>query len=150
MKRHFMAVLIVVSVVPIAIYWWNFHNYGLSDDPADWGVFGDYIGGIYSVIIAILVVYLARNLRRRDEEKRIKQEAIRSIYLQINKIQQNQQPNQNKVTKLFRLIEECKLYIDDDLYERLKGLANCFGEGGRNRALEIEILDELKEEYEDR
>ena len=41
MKRHFMAVLIVVSLVPIAIYWWNFRNYGLSDDPADWGVFGD-------------------------------------------------------------------------------------------------------------
>ncbi len=149
LKRHFLKILIIFAVVPVAVYWWNFHSYELSKDPADWGVFGDYIGGIYSVIIAILVVYITRNLNKHDEEKRLKREAIRSVYHQINNIQQNPQPNQNKVTKLFRLIEECKLYINDDLYERLKGLANEFLERGRNREMETDILEELKGEYED-
>lgn len=69
--------------------------------------------------------------------------------MQITKIQMNQTVNQNKLTKLFRLIEESKLFIDDDFYERLKNLANHFGDHGRNRQMEIDILDELKGEYAD-
>lgn len=146
-NRHFLLILLVLAIVPIAVYVWEFHSYMFSENPADWGVFGDYIGGVYSVIIAILVVYITRNLEKRDEEKRLKKEALRQVYLQITSIQQKQTVNQNKLTKLFRLIEESKLYIDDDFYERLKNLANFWGELGRNRKMEMEVLDELKEEY---
>ena len=137
----------IIIVSPLLVYLWNFHGYKISGDPNDWGVFGDFVGGVYSVIIAVLVVYLGRNLERRDEEKRVKQEALRAVYLQITNIQQNPQPNQNKVNKLFRLIDECKLYIDDDFYERLKELANYYVETGRNREMEKSIKDELKSEY---
>ena len=146
-NRHFLLILLVLAIVPIAVYVWEFHSYMFSENPADWGVFGDYIGGVYSVIIAILVVYITRNLEKRDEEKRLKKEALRQVYLQITSIQQKQTVNQNKLTKLFRLIEESKLYIDDGFYERLKNLANFWGELGRNRKMEMEVLDELKEEY---
>ena len=148
-KRHFLAILIVLAIIPLVFYFCKFHSYNLSDDPADWGVFGDYIGGVYSVLIAILVVYITRNLNKRDEEKRLKKEALREVYMQITKIQMNQTVNQNKLTKLFRLIEESKLFIDDDFYDRLKKLANYLGDHGRNRQMEMDILEELKGEYAD-
>ena len=149
LKKYGLWILgVIVAIFPLAFYIWRFHSYSLSDNPTDWAVFGDFVGGVYSVIIAVLVVYLARNLERKDEEKRIKKESIRAVYEQITFIQRDQQPNQNKVTKLFRLIEDCKLFIDDDFYERLKGLANHLGAKGRDRQLEKEIKDELKAEYE--
>ena len=149
-KRYFLSILIVLAMVPLALYFWNFHSYKISNDPADCGVFGDYIGGVYSVLIAILVVYITRNLEKHDDEKRVKKEALRSVYMQITSIQQKQNVNQNKLTKLYRLIEESKFFINDDLYERLKNLANHLGEHGRNRQMEMDVLDELKEEYADK
>lgn len=148
-KTHFLVILLVLALFPIVIYVCNFHTFKLSDNPSDWGVFGDYIGGTYSVIIAVLVVYISRDLAKRDEEKRIKKEALRKVYMQITSIQQNPKVNQNKLTKLYRQIEESKLFVENDFYDRLKKLANYLGEHGRNRQMEKEILDELKEEYAD-
>ena len=147
-KGNSLKLLVLLSLVPIGLYVWKFGSCHISNNPTDWGVFGDYIAGTYSVIIALLVVYLSRNLERRDEEKRLKREALRGVYFQITSIQQKPQVNQNKLTKLYRLIEECKLYIDDDLYVRMKALANYFGEQGRNRQMEKDLLDEIKDEYE--
>lgn len=147
LRSHFLLILIVAAVLPILIYVLMFQSYSLSDDPADWGVFGDYIGGVYSVLIALLVVYITRNLSRRDEEKRLKKEALREVYKQITNIQQKQTVDQRKLPKLYKLIEDSKFFIDDDFYERLKGLANEFGERGRNRQMEMDVLEELKEEY---
>ena len=62
-------------------------------------------------------------------------------------IQQKQTIDQRKLTKLYKLIEDSKLFIDNDFYERLKGLANELGERGRNRQMEMDVLEELKEEY---
>lgn len=45
-KRHFLAILIVLAIIPLVFYFYKFHSYNLSNDPADWGVFGDYIGGV--------------------------------------------------------------------------------------------------------
>ena len=147
MKSHFLMILIVAAMLPILIYVLRFHDYELSDNPADWGVFGDYIGGVYSVLIALLVVYITRNLSRHDEEKRLKKEALREVYKQITNIQQKQTVDPRKLPKLYKLIEDCKLFINNDFYERLKGLANEFGERGRNRQMEMDVLEELKEEY---
>jgi hypothetical protein len=146
-KTHFLQILLVLATFPILLYVSKFHSCKLSEDPADWGVFGDYIGGVYSVLIAILVVFITRNLSRLDEEKRLKKEAIREIYKQITNIQQKQTVDQRKLTKLYKLIEDGKLFITPDLYERLKKLANYFGENGRYRTEEITILEELREEY---
>lgn len=147
-KQHWLkAFWIIVIILPIGLYYFKFHAFEWSNKPEDWGVFGDYIGGVYSVIIAVLVVYLARNLNRKDEEQRLRRESLREVYYQIVSIQQNQQPNQNKVTKLYRLIEQCKLFIDDDFYDRLKALANVFGEYKRDREMEKDLLDEVKSEY---
>lgn len=146
-KSKVLLWLFLIALIPIIVYVWHFHGLKLSDNPADWGVFGDYIGGVYSVLIAILVVYISRHLDIRDEETKRKQEAVRKIHNQISSIRQNQKVNPQKLTKLFRLIDESKLYINGDLYTDLVKLANHYGEKGRNRSMEMEVMDALKDEY---
>lgn len=100
LNSHILFVLILISLIPIGFYIYNFGGCDFSKDPNDWGVFGDYIGGVYSVVITILVVYISRNLEKRDEEKRYKKEKLRAVYMQITSIQQKPEVNQNKLTKL--------------------------------------------------
>ena len=48
---------IVFALVCVAAYavWFIIYNRGISDDPAIWGTFGDYIGGIVGTVIAFSV-----------------------------------------------------------------------------------------------
>ncbi|MVM29310.1 hypothetical protein GO755_04640 [Spirosoma sp. HMF4905] len=55
----------------IWMYYYQFHKYGLSDNPANWGVFGDYIGGIvgsiFSIISVVLLYYTFKEQRNSTE-----------------------------------------------------------------------------------
>ena len=81
--------VIFVNLVPVVVYGIHFYvllKSGLSDDPAHWGVFGDYVGGTLNPILAFLTLsvtlYLAKiaqsleqktnqaELRRQNENSR--------------------------------------------------------------------------------
>lgn len=47
---------ITVIIAPILFYIKNFQNFDLSKSPADWGVLGDYFGGILNPIISLLTL----------------------------------------------------------------------------------------------
>ncbi len=143
----------IVMIAPIACYMWKFRSGHISDSPADWGTFGDYIGGVYSVIIAFLVVYITRNINRSDKERDKKREALRGIYLKIGEIQIGRGRKDYKITNLFLLIEEARLYIDNDFYRELKDLGNYFlqcnrNAGARNRVFENSVKERVKEAYD--
>lgn len=63
-KKHSMAtkswapiaivVLIGCTVVVIAPWLWRFSASSFSTDPSNWGVFGDYFGGVLSTVISAL------------------------------------------------------------------------------------------------
>ena len=61
-------VTVLISLSPIILYISNFKNYSLSKEPADWGTFGDYIGGIYSVVLAVVLVYVTYTINRKNDE----------------------------------------------------------------------------------
>jgi hypothetical protein len=52
-----IAIAIVVIAVPVYYYVTTFKNTGLSRYPADWGVFGDYFGGILNPIVSLLTLF---------------------------------------------------------------------------------------------
>ena len=64
---------IILLVIPIVFYIIYFSDYSISNNPADWGVFGDYVGGIYgglfTCLITLLAVYLARALTKKDQKQ---------------------------------------------------------------------------------
>lgn len=69
-------ITIIVIAAPIYFYVKDFHALQRSTDPADWGTFGDYFGGILNPIISLLTLivtvviafYLSRIEKRNHEE----------------------------------------------------------------------------------
>lgn len=56
-KRTIIAITSAVAIsiaLVIAPWLYQFHGTSFSGDPASWGVFGDYFGGVLSTIISIL------------------------------------------------------------------------------------------------
>jgi uncharacterized membrane protein len=56
-KRTIIAITlaVVISVALVIAPWvYQFHGVSFSGDPANWGVFGDYLGGVLSTIVSIL------------------------------------------------------------------------------------------------
>lgn len=56
--KCYAIILGLICLIPIAIYILNFKKHSLSDDPGDWGTFGDYLGGVLNPILAIIGLYI--------------------------------------------------------------------------------------------
>ena len=61
-----MLIVALLTIAPILVYSCQFRNLEISDSPGDWGTFGDYVGGVYTVIVVILAVILSRVLEKED------------------------------------------------------------------------------------
>ena len=61
--------VIVAACLALLIYLFWFHGHKLSNDPGDWGAFGDYIGGLINPVVGlatvVLVIY-SINIQRRE------------------------------------------------------------------------------------
>lgn len=117
--KIFLALLVLAA--PLVVYVIHFGKLSISDNPADWGSFGDYIGGVYAVLVTFLAVYLTRHLEKRDAERNKAKAAVGEIYQQIGKIDY-QHVNMNSVNRLLRLTKEYELYIPSALFDRLADL----------------------------
>lgn len=81
LRKHSVAILIILFIflllvgiaVPIYKYWENFRHAERSTDPADWGTFGDYFGGILNPFISLLTlsvtIFIAYYLKKADEKR---------------------------------------------------------------------------------
>ena len=54
--------------IRLGFYIYTFASNGISDDTEKWALFGDYIGGTYSVLLSVWVIYIARKLTKKDEK----------------------------------------------------------------------------------
>ncbi len=148
---------IILLVIPIAFYIIYFSDYSISNNPVDWGVFGDYVGGIYggffTCLITFLAVYLARALTKKDQKQVKTSAAAEKLYKQICVIENNGY-NLNSINKLFRDIKECELYFPDkEFIEQLVRLYDQFvqqngGTGTVDEELKNYIITQLKVYYE--
>jgi len=73
--------------IPLGFYIYTFASNGISDDTEKWAQFGDYIGGTYSVLLSVLVIYIARKLTKKDEKANKEKNAVDLIFQQILKIE---------------------------------------------------------------
>ena len=60
---------ILLLIAPIVVWMFQFGNCSISENPEDWGFFGDYIGGVYTVIVTFFAIHLTRYLQNRDVER---------------------------------------------------------------------------------
>ena len=114
-------VLFVVFVLPLFIYCIHFKAYPISSNPSDWADFGSYIGGVYTVVVTILAVYLTSHLGKKDAAWKKLQEAVGAIFVQVKKIDYNK-VNVKEVSKLLQLVNDNELNLPSDLYVMLINL----------------------------
>lgn len=125
--KHSLLIACCLSSIPLLLYICNFGMNGISDDLEDWANFGDYIGGVYSIVVTLLVLFLARNLERKDKRREKRQEAIDEIYSQFTKMQNCPSHKlAQSVNKFFRKIEQYRLCLTDDLFCKMQGFGNYF------------------------
>lgn len=140
-----------IMILPVIIYVWHFRDHEVSDSPEDWGTFGDYIGGVYSVLVALIVLYLSHQLEKnRGRDASIKEHA-EELFKQIGVIKNNNY-NLNSCSKLLTLVNKAKLYLPPRICEMTESLANNYmshknDEMPLNQKLEQDTIKELKRIY---
>lgn len=108
----------IVCCLPILFFIINFSGQSISNDSTDWGTFGDYISGTYSVVIALLIVYITKQVNRKEEINRKRMSAVELIYSQLAKIDSNH-IDIRSANKLTRDILGAKLFLPESLFGNL-------------------------------
>lgn len=79
MKRNFILIfkiLVILSIGPIIIYVIRFYSNPLSDNPTEWGPFGDFVGGVLNPFLTLgnifILGYLTYQIAQKDENAEIK------------------------------------------------------------------------------
>lgn len=142
---------IIILAAPIGVYIFYFGDCSISNNPADWAVLGDYVGGIYggffSCLITFLAVYLARALTKKDQRQLKTSAAAEKLYKQICVIENNGY-NLNSISKLSRDIKENELYFPDKEFVRqLMDLYDQFVARTVDEKLKGYIMTQLKDYY---
>ena len=143
---HIIVFLSIVMCIPILAYVCQFGCNGISDNVSDLANFGDYIGGVYSVLVTVLAIYLAQELNHREKLKENRNYAISQIHAQFLKITHCPVLTMAKsVNKFFKLIEENRFYLSDEQSQKLQAFGNYFLEhpnsNNRDANAENEMLE---------
>ena len=112
---------ILVLIAPVLCYGIHFRKHTISDNPSDWADFGSYIGGVYTLLVTFMAIYLTRHLERKDMEWKKSKNAVRELYEQVNLIDYKN-VDMRSVNKLLRLVKQNQLYIPVDVYDNLVNL----------------------------
>lgn len=123
--------IIVVLLMPILIYIFTFSD-GFSPEHSDWGAFGDYIGGVYSVIIALFLFYLTNQINNSRENRNERRRAIKELYNYIIDVSEDD-ANETNAVKLRNLVNKNRLFISTSLYDRIIEFSDYYIELSKNR-----------------
>ena len=125
---------IILIVIPVYNYYSSFSENGRSNNPEDWALFGDYVGGTTNVIIGlvniIVTVYIAYLIKSVDDKRFEEQKQLDELRHKQNIDLQNDifiRSIREDVFKDFnKLLQELNLvYITDgDLREKLISIKN--------------------------
>lgn len=124
----------------------------ISNDPEKWAFFGDYIGGVYSVVLTCLLTYWMYKLNKVDEINKEKKELIKNLYLKINEFNLFP-PNQDEINKYLLLVYNSELVLNDNnLFNKLISMHDyylglCNNTCTKDFYKETEIMNILKNKY---
>jgi hypothetical protein len=106
-NRWVLYVAIIVFVGAIFIYTYNFLFYPLSKDPAEWGQFGDFIGGCVNPLLGLLTVWLLlATLNQNDEALALSREELRLAIEELKRGQAIQAATENALNDQLKLAQK--------------------------------------------
>ena len=109
--------LFVVFLFPLCIYFIPFHN-GFSNNHEAWSAFGDYISGIYSVVLTIFMFYLANKVEKMNERRNDRKNAIKELYNYVVELS-SRDININKANDFQLCINKNQLFLLHADYKKL-------------------------------
>ena len=151
-KQKIAITIFILFFVPLLPYYIKFRHYTISSNPSDWADFGSYIGGVYTVVVSILAVFLTRHFEKKDLAWKKLQEAVGAIFVQLQKIDYSR-VNVRAVSKLLQIVHENELYIPSDLYVMLTNLHDDYLDAKEcpekfDVEKEVKVKQRLKKLYE--
>lgn len=150
-KWFWWTIMIVVLIFPLFMYFRQFSKNGLSNDTEEWSRFGDYIGGVYSGIIALVAIFITYSLEKGRSKSDIlhkRAESLISIILHMKK----RNFTNSDCTSFQEQIGVAKLDLPNLLVDKLTSLADnyllyLYQHENVDVDLENSILEELKTIY---
>jgi len=129
---------IFFTSIPLIFYFMKFHH-GLSNSKADWGTFGDFIGGIVGTLFSLIAVFFS----------------IISVYITLKismRIHSNEQElnRQNSIRETERFQKEIELITKQNkpfLYLDLSNYATCVKVNVMNQGTGTLIIDKTEYNY---
>nr|DAP58751.1 MAG TPA: hypothetical protein [Caudoviricetes sp.] len=141
----------IIAAIPIVVYLLNFMGHAISNNPENWAFFGDYIGGVYSVVLTCVLTFLMYQLNKKDEYNRERLCIIKDLYSNIRKFENTNPLRIAEVNSFTNKIIDNELILPSNIFEKLiefsdyyKGIAN---NNNRDVQKESEIKKLLKEYY---
>lgn len=154
-KRDLKVILwicIILAIVTIGLYVFNFNKSPLSSDPSDWGTFGDYIGGILNPILGItniiVLIYISL-LISKYEDKRWSHQLIHDAYKELLSEFEKLPHKKYNISKSHGLIMYLygfayeNSYLFDEYEENFRKF--CYGLGGSLAGVDVYVKDYLSE-----
>lgn len=136
----------IVIYFPLSLYIAQFWHHGFSEDPNMWGVFGDYIGGVYNVITSVLIFYITYKIQKHDK----KQETVAiELLQQLDKLSKNNYHHKT-IEKVLKYLREDAALLDEMLKSNIVSLMDNYtrvrSEGiAKNLSLEKAVTNKLNQ-----
>ncbi|HDI2820668.1 TPA: putative phage abortive infection protein [Acinetobacter baumannii] len=100
-----IALAVSIFLIVLGLYFYKFGDMTLAETKADWGTFGDFVGGLLNPTIAALALYwLISSVKLQIEELKETNKAL-SETVETAKKQQNQVSLQNFESLFFQLLK---------------------------------------------
>jgi len=116
---HLLITLVITFT--IGAYYFNFHDFPVSKKPDNWGMLGDYFGGILNPLISfIALLYLIKTYRSQKQELEETKNVLKKTEEHNSSIS-NTQISQTEIMKNSQATQLVSLRIDV-LYKRVSYL----------------------------
>lgn len=117
---YILAIIVgLLTALILGSYILNFGKYNLSDDPNDWGTFGDYVGGLLNPLLSIVNIlityYIARIVSKFSEKESDKQEQAQLRVIKSQMRFEAWKDFKSEIDKLFAKINDSIIEQNHDL-----------------------------------
>jgi cell division protein FtsL len=88
-EKFILILIVIISIASLAVYVIQLHKNQWAKDPSEFGVFGDYIGGVLGSLIALnSIVLLSRTYRTqlditKNQEEQLKVQQFESTFFEL-------------------------------------------------------------------
>lgn len=141
----------IIAAIPIVVYLLNFMGHAISNNPENWAFFGDYIGGVYSVVLTCVLTFLMYQLNKKDEYNRERLGIIKDLYSNIRKLENTNPIRIAEVNSFTNKIIDNELILPSNIFSKLVEFSDYYksivNNNNRDIQKESEIKKLLKEYY---